>query len=235
MQISVVVPCYNEEDLLPFCVYSINRELQGHEYEIIVVDNGSTDETVKLALQLGCKVVTESKKGITRARQRGLNEAQYELIAFIDADNVLPQGWLKYTHDAMCEPDAVAASGPVVYYDLRRHKRIVVFIFYLFAKITNPLFPVLQGGNFVLMKTPFIKAGGFDTSIEFFGEDTATAARLFTVGKVVFDLDMFVYSSGRRMQVEGLIVTGVRYLLNFFWIHLFDRPFTSKYQDIRPE
>jgi glycosyltransferase involved in cell wall biosynthesis len=236
--LSVVVPAYNEEALIVDCIDSIKAAAKFSRikpYEIVVVDNASTDNTANRARGLGARVVSEKHKGITRARQAGFKAAQHPIIAFIDADNVIPHDWIKYALMALHGKDVVAASGPIVYRDLSVYKRIVSFVFYLVAKGAHQVFPMIQGGNFILKKSALEQVDGFNTKIDFYGEDTDTAVRLSKVGKVKFDLDMWAYSSSRRMDKEGFTKTGIRYILNWAYIWVWGRPFTDEYHDIRPK
>jgi glycosyltransferase involved in cell wall biosynthesis len=235
ISVSFVVPAFNESKLITRCLQSIMTEARDIDYEIIVVDNGSTDETSHLAHLCGASVINEPKKGVTRARQAGLEKAQYELVAFIDADNDLPAGWLDLALKAMAGDGVVAASGPMVYDELRLFKRLIGFVFYLFAKVAHQIFPMLTGGNFIMKKSALMSAGGFNTQIDFFGDDTDTAKRLARVGTIKFDLGMWVYSSSRRMEYEGLFNTGARYVINYLWISLFSKVWSQRYRDIRPD
>ena len=95
MGISFVIPCYNEEKYIRDCIHSIRREASSlPHYEIIVVDNNCTDQTVLIAMQEGVTVVSERQKGVVFARQKGYETAQYNLIANIDADSRLCEGWI---------------------------------------------------------------------------------------------------------------------------------------------
>ena len=77
------------------------------------------------------------------------------------------------------------------------------------------------------------KIGGYDTTIEFFGEDTDIARRMSSVGRVEFIFPLRVLSSGRRLKAHGVFKTGVKYALNFMWVTIFARPLHSEYTDIR--
>lgn len=231
--ISFVIPAFNEESLVADCILAIRIDAYGREYEIIVSDNNSTDNTAEIARSYGATVVTEAHKGVTRARQAGLNATKYDIVAFIDADNRIPQGWCDAALKALNQTNVVAASGPVVYNELRLHERILVFMFYCLAKLAHSVCPMLQGGNFILRKYAIEAAGGFDTDVEFFGEDTTTAIRLAKQGIVNFDFSMFIWASARRMQAEGIFNTGFKYILNYVWVWLTGHPYTRAYNDIR--
>lgn len=231
--ISFVIPAFNEEANIVRCVQSIVCEAGTIAYEIIVVDNCSMDNTRELALLSGARVVYESRQGITYARQTGAEAARFGLIAFIDADSEVPPGWLDAALAALKGPNVVAASGPVVYRDLPLYKCIVSFGFYCLAKVAHQIRPMLQGGNFILRKEALQRAGGFNTAIDFYGEDTDTAMRLSKVGKVNFDLNMWIHTSARRMQAEGWCATGCRYIANYIWMWATGRPWTAAHHDHR--
>ena len=90
--LSVVIPAFNEEKLLPNCIQRIRTACAScHEiaeqYEIVVCDNNSSDQTAAIARQLGCKVVFEPINQISRARNTGATVAAGEWLLFIDADS----------------------------------------------------------------------------------------------------------------------------------------------------
>ena len=134
----------------------------------------------------------------------------------------------------------MALSGPVIYYDLSRIVNIQVRLFYRLGYAAN-LFnrhvlkkgAMLQGGNFVVRKSALDAAGGFDTSIDFYGEDTDIACRMSEVGNVKFSFSFPIYSSGRRLAEEGIFSTGCRYAVNYLWTVCFRKPFTETSTDIR--
>jgi glycosyltransferase involved in cell wall biosynthesis len=240
--LSVVIPAYNEERLIIRCLDSILRELSWTNIpaEIIVVDNNSTDNTAdivgaKATQHRVIRLESEHNKGVVHARQHGFACSQYSIIANIDADSVLPTGWLSNALSAIADPEVVAASGPLVYYDMSRTVRVLAKFFYLLGWISHRCIgPMIQGGNYVVKRRALMQVDGYDTSIEFYGEDTATAMRLATVGKVKFLFSMWINSSGRRLIGEGLIKTTLRYSINYLWVTFRRKPFTKTYSDIRP-
>jgi glycosyltransferase involved in cell wall biosynthesis len=230
--ISFVIPAYNEEALIEGCISSIKREVSV-PFEIIVVDNGSTDATAKVAARAGARVILEPLKGLTLARNAGQLAARYDLVAHVDADNVLPSGWIQAVQDTMYDRGVVACSGPLYYEGLSFYKRVVTEVFYVFARVAHKFLPMIQGGNFVMRRAAFKQIGGFDTSITFYGDDTDIAVRLAKIGKIKFVPAMWIQSSPRRVQAEGLIATGVRYIANYFSVHLLGKPWSENHNDIR--
>lgn len=246
MRLSFVVPAYNEEAYLPACLESIlaqTREL-GDSVEIIVVNNASTDKTREVALKFpGVRVVDETHKGLTFARQAGFAASTGELIANVDSDSRLTPGWVTQVLDGFAEdPKMVALSGPFIYYDLSPNQRVSVQVFYAVAFVIYALNryvlragSMVQGGNFVLRRDALEKIGGFNTAIAFYGEDTDIARRLNAVGKVKFTFDLKMFSSARRLKQEGMLTIAARYTMNYLWTTFRKKPFTEEYIDIREQ
>jgi cellulose synthase/poly-beta-1,6-N-acetylglucosamine synthase-like glycosyltransferase len=246
MKISFIIPAYNEEKRLPKCLESIQKELATGHYdaEIIVANNVSTDRTKEVALTFpDVKVVDEQHKGIVWARRAGFLASSGDLIANVDADTMLPSGWLATVFTEFEKhPDLLALSGPFIYYDLPLYHRIFTKIFYFLAYILNYINHIflgtasmLQGGNFILRRSALEKIGGYDTSIEFYGEDSDIGRRVSKIGKVKWTFALPMYTSGRRLAKEGIVTTGIRYAVNHIWITFTKKPFSQDYNDIRPE
>ncbi|MCX6781137.1 MAG: glycosyltransferase family 2 protein [Candidatus Magasanikbacteria bacterium] len=246
MNISFVIPAYNEATRISDCIAAIQKEIHASEnmsdvVEIIVVNNASTDETARIAEAAGAIVAFEPRKGIVHARARGYATAKHELIANIDADTQIPAGWLKTVKHAFAnDKNLVVLSGPIYFYDATENTNRAVRVFYSFGyvlyfinKFILRTGSIVQGGNFVIKKSALEKAGGFDTSIEFYGEDTDIARRLFPIGNVVFTNKLFAHSSARRLKGDGLVRTGVRYFINYIWVIFFKKPFSESYNDFR--
>jgi glycosyltransferase involved in cell wall biosynthesis len=89
-RVSVVIPAYNEERYLFDCLESIRKQDYPGVYEVTVVDDASTDDTARIALDWGATVVHESRRSPACARQKGAEVASGDIIAFIDADTRAP-------------------------------------------------------------------------------------------------------------------------------------------------
>ncbi len=244
MRISFVIPAYNEERLLPKCLDSVERELARTpcDAEVIVVNNASTDRTGEVARGYPAfRVVDEAHKGLVRARAAGLAASTGDVIANIDSDTMLPEGWLeKVLKEFTDDPELAALSGPHVYYDLSALQGVFVKLFYCIGYISyllSRLFlgsgVMLQGGNFIVRRTYLERAGGFDTSIEFWGEDTDIARRMSRVGKVKWSFKLPIYASGRRLAHEGIVRAGLRYGWHYFYTLVYGKPTNDAYIDIR--
>jgi glycosyltransferase involved in cell wall biosynthesis len=112
--ISVVIPAFNEEKYLPFCLASLKKQTF-KDFEIIVVDNNSTDNTAPIAKQFGARIVSEKRQGIGFTRARGISCALGEIIAVTEADTIVPPNWLKTISQnfSLFPADIVGISGPL--------------------------------------------------------------------------------------------------------------------------
>ena len=243
MKLSFVIPAHNEAAHIGNCLKSILKETQGKSFavEIIVVNNLSTDKTTDIAVSIpNVRVVDEERKGITYARQAGYLAATGDLIANVDADNILPPGWLEKVFSEFLKNDKlVGLSGPLIYHDLPWFVKVEVKIFYIagyFIYLLNHFVlkrgGMMQGGNFVVRKLALDKIGGFNTNIVFYGEDTDIARRLQGAGYIKFTFKLPMFSSGRRLAKEGVLTTGLRYAVNYFWVLFFKKPLTKTVRDI---
>jgi len=233
--ISFVIPCYNEEKYIRDCIRSIKRESSLlSNYEIIVVDNNCTDNTVLIAMQEGVTVVSERQKGVVFARQKGYQNAQFDLIANIDADSRLGADWVNIALSHISDPTVVAVTGPLVYDDVSRSLAISTKFYYYLAWFSNNFIGVfLQGGNAMIKKSALDKTNGYDTTIAFYGEDTMTAKRLEPFGKIKFAMNLQLHSSPRRLKDQGVISTTWLYIKNYFSVTFKDRAVTNSYKDYR--
>jgi glycosyltransferase involved in cell wall biosynthesis len=235
--ISIIIPAFNEEKFIARCLASIVDRAPSNLLEIIVVDNASSDCTSEIASKYAMvRVVPEPQKGITFARARGMGEARGDVLAFIDADVQIPDGWFERLNAAFtANPSLACYSGPYKYTDLSVVQSLSARAFFRFIAI--PTYSVTRfmalGGNFAARRKALEKIGGFDTSIAFYGEDTNIARRLYSAGDVWWDHKFFVYTSSRRFQAQGLLTVSFTYFANYLSEAVLHRPITHKYSDIR--
>ena len=119
MNVSIVIPVYNEAEHLGACLDALARQTV-EPYEVIVVDNNSTDNTVAIAESYPfVRLKREPRQGVIYARDRGFDAAQGELIGRIDADTLIAPDWVETVALLFAErPELAAVTGQVRYYGL---------------------------------------------------------------------------------------------------------------------
>jgi glycosyltransferase involved in cell wall biosynthesis len=116
-QITVVIPVLDDAEMLRTCLAELAAQLRPAD-EIIVVDNGSTDDTVEVALAAGAKVLHQPIRGIWPASALGYDNATSDLIARLDADSRPPVDWLMHIEAEFVDsPDIAVLTGPGIFYD----------------------------------------------------------------------------------------------------------------------
>jgi peptidoglycan-N-acetylglucosamine deacetylase len=201
--ISIVIPALNEEQYLPDCVKSLKNQDWNGEYEILVVDNGSTDKTAAVACNLGVRVISCLKRGVVFARQAGVEITKGEIIAQVDADTLYPPNWLYVINEHFSRhPDSAGLAGrydyitpawwaPIerVYRTLLNGVGLLVFSW--------P--PSVSGANFAFRRSAFVKAQGYDPdSLQ--PDQWGIARRLSRFGKIDFERKLVVTTSSRRVS-----------------------------------
>ena len=119
--VSVVLCCYNSAHRLPRALahLAVQRVPKTLHWEVIIVDNASDDKTRDVALEawnrvgaVPLRVVMESRSGQAFARNRGLAEAKYDIVSFVDDDNWVCPEWVELVWDVMkSHPDVGACGG----------------------------------------------------------------------------------------------------------------------------
>lgn len=237
--VSVVIPAYNEENYLPSCLESIRKQDYAGAYEVIVVDNASTDNTAKIARDWGAKVVYEAKRSPACARQKGAEAATGEIIAFIDADTQAPAHWLSTIVSRFVQkPDIVAVSGPYAFCDAGRFTKISSYVGNFINIIIDQLFRkafnkggAIWGCNFAVRRSALLAVGGFDTSIKFYGEEYEFSLRLKRVGKGDVVPRLFVLTSARRLKRIGVVNQYWNWTVDYFSVLFWHKPIPEELED----
>ena len=107
--LSVIIPAYNAEKYITQAVESVKNQNWNGACEIIVIDDGSKDNTAAVAEKLGVKVLRKENQGAASARNAGLREAVGELILLLDADDVFTPNALEALYSPMTKDDTCAA------------------------------------------------------------------------------------------------------------------------------
>jgi glycosyltransferase involved in cell wall biosynthesis len=217
--ISIIIPAYNEESSIAESIRSLQQQETSFPYEIVVVDNASTDNTATIATSLGVKVIHEPNKGIYYARQAGLMQVQSKYTVFIDADSHFEKRWIEKAIGYLEKhPDYVAVSSNFYFYDGDFLLKSILFLtLFLPTQIVLPFLrlfhrPEFIFGNAYAARTDtLIAVGASSKDFPFYGDDMALANRLGKKGKIRFLQATFVGTSARRFQYQGILKTLHRY------------------------
>lgn len=107
IKISIIVPAYNAEKYLERCLDSlVNQDLPTGEYEVIVINDGSTDRTEAILHEYSGRYsnvhyVTIENRGVSEARNYGCREARGKYFLFVDADDWIQSNVLQYVYDSL--------------------------------------------------------------------------------------------------------------------------------------
>src|SRR4030042_4830816 len=216
MKFSFIIPAFNEEEFISNCVKSIKNQ-EGDDFEIIVVDNGSSDKTAEIAKNLGVALVSEEKKGISNARNFGVMKAKGEFLCFVDADGTLSNNWLSEAREIISKNNVKALVGLNIFVNNNLFKKFYYNIYTFFAYIALILHNIifrklfLPGNNLVIKRSVFLKLGGFEPYI---AEDLFLSRKFWKLKnkKSVFNPKMVIFYSTRRFDREGFLRTIL------FWI-----------------
>jgi glycosyltransferase involved in cell wall biosynthesis len=212
LTIAVIVCAYNEARWLPGCLYSLRAQTRPAD-QILVVNNASTDGTRAAAEAVPAgTVLDEPVKGLVIARETARRAVTTDVVAYIDADCRAPITWLERLEARFrSRPATLAVTGPYRFYDWDWTGRSIVGLYDLVvAPVTHAavhrvlgIGAILYGGNFAVRRSALSDIGGFDSSIEFHGEDTNLGRRLAAVGRVDLCRDCWVWTSARRYRAMG--------------------------------
>lgn len=252
-EVSVVIPAYNEEKLIERCLKSlVKQDFPRRQYEIIVVDNGSTDKTASLAKKYADKVVYEPKKGLMYARKRGFDEAQGEIILRTDADAYVPYNWISRAVRIFRDyPDADAITGWYFIDKKDAHfsnawSRIQIKVKDISFQLRGTIF-WLSGSCSGFMKAFYHKIGGFNDKLDpVLADQVEIAYRANEYGKVYYDPTWNITMSGRRSEIKSirripdwlndyLIYQGINLFLFWLFRKQIFRIFGRGWKDIREE
>jgi peptidoglycan-N-acetylglucosamine deacetylase len=207
--ISIVIPALNEELFLPKCIASIKSQNWRGEYELIVVDNGSTDGTAKVAKEYGARVVCCPQRGVAYARQAGAEAARGEIIVQADADTLYPPDWLtKIDNDFSRDPKVIGLAGRYVYINPARWASFETF----YRKFLNKAgiivfgFPAaVSGANFAFKKATFVNSTGYDPK-SLYPDQWGIARTISKYGKIRYDHNLVVETSARRIAKPAYVI-----------------------------
>lgn len=169
--VSIVIPTFNEEKNIALCLDSIAAlEYPKDKIEVIIVDDGSSDNTVKIAEEYGIKAIKQKHLGKVEALNNGIKNSRHEFVLTLDADTSIEKNCLKNIVMPFSENDVGATNGTL---KLRNWKESILTIFQKIEYDYNNL-----------IKNSFSRI--FDNSISFFGIGAVACYRKAAIEKIGF-------------------------------------------------
>ena len=210
---SIVVPVYNAEATLETCIDSLlHLEYPRDRHELILVDNASTDRSWKILQRFGnhIRALQEPKPGPSAARNCGIRNAQFPVVAFTDSDCRVDAQWLRHVVEPLCDP-AVGVSGGSIRSD-RPCNRVEAFgdIVHDNSKaITHYVPPYSASANWASRREDLLRLNGFDEAF-LRSEDVELSCRMLQAGfRLAHAPEAIVYHRNRRTYAglfrEGFI------------------------------
>lgn len=181
---SVVVAAYNEEKTLGRCLDSLLAQTAPRDsYEIIIVDDGSTDKTRQVAESRGVRVVTQPNRGAGAARNLGAQNARGDILLFIDADSVPDARCIEAMTAAFADPDVAGANGEKKTRQKGLWARLVQIEYdYKYDRLaTHPTIDFVDSSTAAYRRDIFLSNGGFDPNLKE-AEDVEFSFRLAARG-----------------------------------------------------
>lgn len=203
INVSIVIPAYNEESHLRLCLEAVARQTV-KPFEVIVVDNNSTDATAAIARSLPfVTLVTEKRQGVMFARDCGFDAARGDVIGRLDADSIVAPDWIETIQQVFQDRSVDAATGTVRYREVCFSPIFDKIDFAIRSFMARRAAPVgeqsVQGVNFAIRKTAWMEVRGQVCHERRHHEDLDLAAHLSQAKKkVVFVPEMIVDQTARQ-------------------------------------
>ncbi|MFL6541671.1 MAG: glycosyltransferase [Chthoniobacterales bacterium] len=197
MLLSFIVPAHNEEHELAAALAAIRAAATGRNYEIVVVDDASTDRTTKIARAAGADVVSIDRRQIAAARNAGAARARGEVLFFVDADTHISMAHVTGALEALRSGAAGGGARVSFHGEIPRWSNVLLAVFSVFYFGFN-----LGAGAFLFTTAEnFRTVGGFDEQY-FAGEEVYFSQALKKLGRFVI-LRQPVATSGRKLRMHS--------------------------------
>lgn len=217
VELSIIIPTLNEEKYLPYLLNSIKKQ-DYKDYEIIVSDGFSNDKTVKIAKRYGCNVIINNKRNISYQRNKGAKIAKGNFLLFLDADMILPnKNFLDTIIKKYIKNNLKAVSFNLKPSSNKLKHKINFYFSNVFMIIIDSMRPVVFGGCVLTNKSNHNKVNGFNTEL-FLGEDCNYSKKMSEIGKVKLFATPRIITSVRRIEKEGPVKLGIKYIKSSFYI-----------------
>jgi glycosyltransferase involved in cell wall biosynthesis len=201
MDFSIIIPAKNEEKNIGHCLDSINAmDFETGRFEVLVIDNGSSDRTVEIVRTKGAKVFVMPDLTISGLRNFGASKAGGKILAFLDADCTVAPTWLASAAHYLDNNEIACFGGPPgipdegtwvqkAWFRVREKKSEVIEVEWL------------ESMNMFIPRKTFLAVGGFDESLVTC-EDYDLSLRLMRLGKIIADRRIVAVHHGEAADLR---------------------------------
>jgi len=207
--LSIIIPTLNEERYLPLLLSSLSSQTF-QNFEIIVADANSLDKTREIAISAGCHVIKGGMPG--KGRNNGAAFARGEWLLFLDADVILPPGFLKAVMNEIQEKELDVASCPIEPLNGSKVDKLLHGIVNLYFKATQTFWPHAPGFCIFVNKEIHNSINGFDEEIQL-AEDHDYVLRASKIARFALLKNARIPVSVRRLEKDGRFNIGLKYFL----------------------
>jgi len=228
--ISMIIPTFQEEKYVGSILAELSRLKP--QVDIIVVDGGSSDNTVQIAKHFTHKVFQIHERGISKAKNYGAKKAESDLLVFLDADVHLKADFVDKVSRTFNCSRTVAATCNVLPIQAKSSEFAFSRFYNLLIRIVFRVKPHSQGKFFAVKQASFRRVNGFNEALPSL-EDHDLAFRLSKLGKVVFISDLTVYEFPRRFRKLGLFKVVSTWFVDYVSFVLRGKPVSRVWSAVR--
>ncbi len=209
--ISVIIPAFNEENYIDKCLESLLRQKDCSGFEIIVADNGSTDNTTDIVNKYNIVIlVNEPKRGVASARQAALEKAKGSIIVSTDADCTFSTNWLSKIEKNFQDDSIAGLAGNYHFVEAPLWARVFPFLGAVFVFLWYTLFrkTIYASAANLSYRKKYVQK--YSTTQTQGSDERGIVKQLIEHGKVKVVLNNPVYTSARRVRkgfLHGVFVT----------------------------
>lgn len=202
MKISIITPMYNSGQYIGRMIQALkDLDYPQDKIEIIIIDNGSDDDSVKIAKEMGASCSIMKGASISKMRNAGATKANGEILGFVDSDCIVSSDWAKKAIEFIADDVGIVGG----YYGLGDSPGWVEKTWHGLKKDVTGEVSFVSAGNMVIKAKLFIEFGGFDESVET-GEDWDFCQRVIGAGhRVVNQPSLHVTHLGNYKSLLGII------------------------------
>ncbi len=242
MRYSVIIPTLNEEKLLPGLLKSfVEGNLKNKfDFEVIISDGGSRDNTIDIACKYSDKVSVHDKKtkqNIAAGRNTGAMQASGEVYIFINGDNRIPDvaDFFNYLNSVFLNSSYLAMTCKVKVFPEEEILSDKIFhgVYNTYFRLLNNIGVGMGRGECqVIRKEIFEQAGGYNESLAA-GEDFDLFRKIRRIGKILFTADICIYESPRRFRKLGYTGVSLSWLRNGISVFVKNKSISKEWEQVR--